>query len=354
MTRTKTNKRQLFSNKISKGIDRSEGNIIFGASVIELGEVNDDRPWIVDQRTLEQVVEFGSRPQRGLKAKFTHPNMSNDGLGTHLGYWKNFRIDGSRVRADLHISDSAFKSPKGDLGGYVLALAEEDPEAFGVSVSTRIDFAAMGIDEAGNPVEEAEGDLPLRFAALRSADFVDEPAATRGGLFSESMALDDRFENVDIASMLTWVLDNHFENENPEEIRDRVSTALSTYFKNQGIVEDLPNPDTEGTMSEETTKPDGNQYLELFGDQGARWFIEGKSIEDCHVLHSKQLSDELEKTKKENADLQDRIKNTQLGEDDGPDGAPNSTDDGDAGEQVTTRKNFSKHIRLVGVPASSN
>ena len=65
---------------VSKGVDTQAG-VIRGARVIQLGDVNDSRPWYVDQETMSQVVKFGNQPNKGLKARFTHPNMSDDGMG---------------------------------------------------------------------------------------------------------------------------------------------------------------------------------------------------------------------------------------------------------------------------------
>ena len=119
-------------------VDRA-ARVIFGANMMQLGDINDDRPFTVDTKTLQQVQEFGERSRNGLKARFTHPNMSSDGMGSHLGRWKNLRIDGDKIRGDLHIADAAFRSPQGDLASYVMDLAESDPESFGVSLATSLD-----------------------------------------------------------------------------------------------------------------------------------------------------------------------------------------------------------------------
>ena len=72
-------------NTTPEQVDR-QANIIHGASLMQVGDLNDgdSRPWTVTHDTLQQVVEFGSRSRNGLKARFTHPNMSSDGMGSYL------------------------------------------------------------------------------------------------------------------------------------------------------------------------------------------------------------------------------------------------------------------------------
>ena len=104
-------------------VDR-QANVIYGAAIMQGGNLNegDARKWTADAETLQQVTQFGQHARNGIKARFTHPNMSNDGMGSYLGRWSNFRLDGDTVRADLHIADAAFTSPQGDLGNYVMEI----------------------------------------------------------------------------------------------------------------------------------------------------------------------------------------------------------------------------------------
>ena len=207
-------------------IDRVRG-ILYGAKIIEGGRLNDDRPWVVDDTTLDQVVDLARGQSSGVKARFTHPSMSEDGLGHFLGRWKGFRREDSAVYADLYLAASAKSSPRGDLWSYVLELAAEDAAAFGVSVATILS-ASMFEDEAEE--DPKTGLTLLRFEALRAADIVDEPAATRGGLFS--LREDDRRDLPDIVSRLIF---QHFvKNPDPEVVRDRFEGLLTRYCAGRG------------------------------------------------------------------------------------------------------------------------
>ena len=205
-----------------KGVDRAN-NIIHGVKLIDKGPLNDgdSRPWDVDDTTLTQSLDFASRPNKGLKARFTHPNMSSDGLGTHVGRWRNPRIENDSLIADLHVADSSFDTPSGDIGSYILNLAEEDPEAFGVSLATRVAKETL----EANP---KNGDrVPLRFAGIQAGDFVDTPAATRGGLFSSEGITKDP------AYLVTWVLDHCFADSSRAEIESRFGGFLTKYYEGE-------------------------------------------------------------------------------------------------------------------------
>lgn len=291
---------------VSKGVDTQAG-VIRGAKVIQLGSVNDSRPWLVDQETMSQVVKFGNGPQKGLKARFTHPNMSDDGMGKYLGRWQNFRIEGDSVLADLHLSDSAAKSPSGDLKSYVLQLASEDPEAFGISVATKLAPEMFQDMEDEDPQTR-----PLRLVGLYAADVVDEPAATRGGLF-------DLESPAGLPALASWIVDTHFADREPAEVIDRLCSFLSKYYGRDVMAEltadkagqapEQPKaPEATPAVSLDAAKP----YMEAFGDRGAAWYLQGKSVAECFAVVNKELQDKIDQLTAENQDLSVRLKAAQL------------------------------------------
>jgi hypothetical protein len=185
-----------------KKVDK-EKRIINGYAVITRGEALGHGFW-VDSKMLEQVAEFGNEKENGLKTRFTHPGLCSDGLGKYLGRAKNFEVDGDIVRADLHLARSASKTPSGDLAGYVLDLALEDPESFGTSIvfshdsDAEFQFMDSNTDEEGDfitPDELNVKNLPhTRLKALKASDVVDEPAANPGGFFSDKDEILSRAE----------------------------------------------------------------------------------------------------------------------------------------------------------------
>lgn len=169
-------------------VDR-ENHVIFGVSAMQAVEALGHR-LMIDHKTLQQFTDLGNAAKNGLKSRFTHPGLSADGLGKHLGRMRNFRIDGDKVLGDLYLSESAAKSPHGDLREYVETLAAEDPEAFGMSVVVDgygmwqlADGTEKEDDGNGKPAD-AVGKYPaLRVVEAHAVDAVDEPAANRDGLF---------------------------------------------------------------------------------------------------------------------------------------------------------------------------
>jgi len=208
-------------------VDR-QANVIYGASMMQVGDLNegDARPWTVAMETLQHALSLAQQSRSGVKARFTHPNMSSDGMGSYLGRWANWRIEGETLRADLHIADAAFTSPQGDLGNYVMDLAEADPRAFGVSLAPRNDTANLQQWERS---DKRPGDRwPIRMTALRAADVVDEPAATRGGFFS----LDADLRN--LPAQATALLNTYFGDAEPDVVRARIAGFLDRYFSTKG------------------------------------------------------------------------------------------------------------------------
>lgn len=169
----------------SKGVDR-QARVIRGYVVAQLGPFKSEGRGEFDADSLKQIVELW--PQAGLKSRFAHPGESSDGLGKYLGRARTPRLDtatveraGERVqvscvRADLHLDPSAFRTPSGNLGQYVLDLAESDPAAISSSlVLNRSEEYRLNPD--GTPMLDAGGNpLPplWRIKRLYASDIVDE------------------------------------------------------------------------------------------------------------------------------------------------------------------------------------
>lgn len=220
-------------------VDR-ERRVIYGVSIIELGPLNapDERPWFADETTLQQVLTLGRAFPKGVKSRLTHPNMSNDGMGRQLGRFRNWRMsdDGQRVLADEHLASFAFRGGENSIGGLVLDMAEEDPGAFGVSL------APVWDDKEMQRLRTRDGKMPMRFKKLIAVDIVDEPAATRGGLFGDAPL------SIGTAPhKATHALDTLFADASEDVIRDRVSSFLNTYLASRFGGQDHPS---EAQMSE--------------------------------------------------------------------------------------------------------
>jgi hypothetical protein len=184
-------------------VDR-EAHVLRGVSAMQAVEAL-GHGLMVDRTSLQQFADLGNAAAAGLKSRFTHPGLSADGLGKYLGRMRNFQVQGDKVIGDLHLSETAAKSPSGDLREYVESLAEEDPEAFGLSVVVD-GYGAWTLadgtetpDEGFRPQGATAKYPALRIEAAHAVDAVDEPAANRDGLFGNttSRLAADVYETLD-------------------------------------------------------------------------------------------------------------------------------------------------------------
>lgn len=198
-TRTGINALARYRSFMAKSLEAAnvdvEKRVIYGYAVITRGEALGHREWI-DSEALDQVVALGNAADKGVKCRFTHPDLCSDGLGKYLGRARKFRRDGDVVRADLHLSPVTRKAPEmaNDPGEYILAMAQTEPDMFGTSIVFRRDiraedrFIADHTDADGvftSPDPDNENNYyHLRLAELFASDIVDEPAANPGGFFS--------------------------------------------------------------------------------------------------------------------------------------------------------------------------
>lgn len=311
-------------------VDRA-ARVVFGCALMQAGDLNtgDSRHWTVSADSLLQAYTFAARGNNGLKARFTHPNMSADGMGSYLGRWKNFKLTGDTLRADLHLADAAFHSPQGDLGTYIMEMADNAPDMFGVSLATELDMESLAQFET---LAEEAGDCsarwPMKFTAIRAGDVVDEPAATRGGMF-DLMTVDQR----NLPAQATALLQTYFGDAEPAVVRSRIDGFLDRYFSNKGATMsgETPAPvvETEPTIEPPTApevppvvKPaetpvtqlgteDLGAYMSTFGDaEGARMFRDKLPFASAMSQHLAACKGQIQDLSAENAAL--KAKNAEL------------------------------------------
>jgi hypothetical protein len=229
-------------------VDRRTGTIL-GAKAMQAGPLNsgDSRPWKVDQTTLTQLAGLVNRSNLGVKMRFAHPNMSRDGMGRHLGRATNARVVGegqdAYVAIDMQLADSAKRAPNGNLHEHVLDLASETPDLFGLSIAPLLDSESMRKIEP-----DEQGLVPIRLKALRAIDVVDEPAATRGGLFSL-----DSDSLADLPFQATALLDTFFAETPAGVLRQRIDEFVTTYLHQRG--DEMTTTETKPTENMEKQPP---------------------------------------------------------------------------------------------------
>lgn len=323
--------------------------LIRNVSVITEGEALGHDMW-ADGVFLTQVTKAINGTNKGLKSRWTHPSLSADGTGRFLGRLRNATQVGKQVFADLHFSRAAHSTPDGDLADWTMTLAEDDPEAFGLSISFEMDFDAMQQFEAENidesefrsPDSSNERNLPhVRLMNLFAGDVVDDPAANPNGLFHRDQQIaqeadaflayasglsDEKPTSVSFGvdgDRAKQFFERFCESHNVQlqEKGDMRLSQINTEPKQEEaeqpqakaqVEETTPaateaEPDTN-TVDEPTDKPAGDaepgeqlstgqKFLDAFGDQGGVWYAQGKSFDECQVLYTKQLREENESLK---------------------------------------------------------
>jgi hypothetical protein len=163
------------------GVDR-ENNVLRGYNVAQVGDFKSAGRGRFDDESLAAIHRLMRQNPTGLKSRFTHPTMSDDGLGSFLGRARNPRVVGGSVKADLHFDASAFDTPRGNLAKYVMDLAASDPDAISSSLVLRADQVET-IDERGRAALDADGEpIPpvWRPTKLLASDIVDTGDAVDG------------------------------------------------------------------------------------------------------------------------------------------------------------------------------
>lgn len=327
-----------------KGGDYGAG-MIRAFAVITRGEALGHDAWI-DRTFLHQVAEQINASENGRKSRFTHPGLSSDGLAKFLGRTKNAFVDGDTVRADQHFAKSSHRTPDGDLAGYLMDRASEDPESFGASIVFEHDPEAEDAFHMANGGDELfvspdplnTRNLPhVRLRGMRAVDLVDEPAANPSGLFHREQEIATEAEAL-VAYALGVTKQKPAGSEQFGMSPDRAATFVNSFLKRHGLevvpsqqealmppeeVEDEvvptlaePTPTepqpaetpAEAPVEEEPELSVGAKFLAAFGNQGGVWFAQGKRFEEATQLHIAALTDKVTAQQSEIESFQKQLK----------------------------------------------
>jgi hypothetical protein len=207
-------------------VDR-EANVLRGYVVAQLGPFKDLRGEF-DRASLEKIVDLMRAERIGLKSRLGHPTLSDDGVAKYLGRVKDGRLDGDRVRGDLHLDKTALDTPVGGgkpLGEYVMDRAESDPDAISSSLVLQAE-KTYRLDERGRRQKGDDGeDLPPLWTPkqLHASDVVAEGAAVDGILGVEGLP-------DDLVRQACDLLDQQFPDASREVIHHRAVSWLGRYL----------------------------------------------------------------------------------------------------------------------------
>jgi hypothetical protein len=283
---------QLFTTPFATGAPTSvdhEKGIIYGAKIIQVGEAK-GHGLFVDSEFIDKMLELGNGLKQGVKARFGHPNMCSTTLGTFLGRWKGLYRDGDAIRGNLFLSTEAAKTPNGDLRSYVLGLADNEPDVFGVSIDFSRDLDAE--EEAG--MHEETGLQLARIKGLSCADVVDSPAAS-DGMFS-------RFSGETVAGQITTFLDEHQDVWETLQSNPSIFEALARYGDKMDEFttryREYRQHNKEGNMPKENEQ----EATELAAKEAEALKLKEKADKDAAELATKKAEEATELAEKEEAE----------------------------------------------------
>jgi hypothetical protein len=280
------------------GVDRTGGRygagLITRVSVITAGEAIGHEAWI-DEVFIDQVAAALSAKEGGLKSRWTHPGMSGDGLGKLTSRIFNAQKspNGRQLFADQHFLSVGHRSPDGDLAGYLMDLAEEDPAAYGLSIVFQQDDEAMQEFRLANTVNgEFRSPDPgnvqhydhMRLKTLEAADAVDEPAANPAGLFSRP---GDVAKEADSVALFALGLSD----AQPEVVSlgldpVRVRDFAIRFMRVHGLELKKVGLSVDG-------RGEAAQFLAAFGEQRAVWYADGLSFLEAQAKANQELQDQI-------------------------------------------------------------
>lgn len=212
-----------------------ENGILYGVIMCQVGEAKGHDVHL-EQEFIDAGIAYAQKyhGDKGMKARFGHPGMSNETLGTEMGRFKNFRVVDDKMVADLHLYKSANLSPtQPGMRDWMLSMAEEDPEAIMCSIVFTVDHYYQ-YDGDGKKIKiwyyTEDGDwvtansqmkVYVALKELMFCDIVDQGAAT-DKLFSEDLN-SDKFAVIATQFFNEYPQIEEFIQEHPEKIFDFLS-----------------------------------------------------------------------------------------------------------------------------------
>ena len=288
-------------------VDREKG-IIYGVSCNTEGEAL-GHGVLLEAEFVEKTTALSNKTPKGLRSRFGHPGMSSEALGTYVGRLENFRnisrAGKLRSIADLHI-DPSTKSAEWDRGEYIMAMAENSPDMFAMSIVFKgwqykrdedgkkvmypqvEDFDTDGAYyKSVDAYDAIDSPVYASMDSISACDFVDEPAANPDGLFSE-----DTFAGIAGKFLEEHPAVNEMLKANPDILEmlsgdERFDSFFDEYPKIKDLIDNKPEaaksflgkfnklPSSEDAETEEEVPLDYNEFKEQHPKFYAKALAEG-------------------------------------------------------------------------------
>mgnify|MGYP003645096443 FL=1 len=231
-------------------VDQKKGTME-EVSLIQIGEAKGHGMWI-DKESLESALDIleGAR----LPAYVTHEGaLDSDRLLSEVGVFSGFYVQEGKLKAEKFQVLESFRADESERYRRLFDVAEAMPDAFGLSMVFEASLVWVQEDGTEVPIDEGSAenslrDLPsVRFISIKSADFVDQPAANEGGLFSQPP---------------TKHQGNSQMSEKTEIKTEKVAEEIAAEVAEE-VIEDVAEVATEEEPEEVTPENDDSQADEL-------------------------------------------------------------------------------------------
>jgi len=179
---------------------------------------------VSDMKTIQMMKRLADQKPNGIRSRFGHPGMSENAMGRKIAIARNFRIRGDALIHDLHLLESARKSPvfSQDPLEYIMDMAENHPSEIAESVVMRAE--RVWVLEDGREVPfHAEEEKPDKFGNKTARDRNGRPLAATTDL---PVIRPVKFYFVDLVSEGALTHDGLFE---PEFLAEMFSDTSSEY-----------------------------------------------------------------------------------------------------------------------------
>jgi hypothetical protein len=141
----------------------AENGIIYSVVVMSKGEAKGHN-LMLDDKSIDGFLALCQASSDGVKIRFGKDHDA--GADDINGALKNFRREGDKIFADMHLLKSDANYAK------LIEMAQKMPNQFGLSASTTATEELIGHEKF------------VRFSEVQSVDIVSNPAATKGLFFS--------------------------------------------------------------------------------------------------------------------------------------------------------------------------
>lgn len=253
------------------GVDR-EKNVLRGAVLAQEGDFKSAGRGSFDLKSLKQIVTLARKKPEGLKSRFGHPTLSDDGLGKYLGRIKDVRLDSVKVkrdgetillhavRGDLHFDKTALEEQPGGgkpLGIYVMDRAESDSDAISSSLVLQADTEERLDPKTKRPMLNEKGEpLPplWRPTRLHASDVVDTGDAV-DGLLSAGIDVDSLPDGV--VRRASEMLGKAFGDAEANVVYARCLSWLGRYME----LKYGPDWNKDGSLNGDIVKPVENSGI---------------------------------------------------------------------------------------------